>query len=133
VPRDDAGNPVLPITVKGTTILDLGEIVWDRPLFHSKQYLWPAGFRSTKCVFPIWAMEGFEWMGVLIARACVDGTIRRLPSISNPEEYTTYTSEIVDTGDDAPTFRVTPEDQPDLIFEHSTSSGVWTQVLAHSP
>lgn len=101
VARDEAGNPVLPITVKGTTILDLGEIVWDRPLFHSKQYLWPTGFKSTK----------------------------RLPSISNPEEYTTYTSEIVDTGDDAPTFRVTPEDRPDLVFEHSTSSGVWTQAL----
>lgn len=61
-----------------------------------------------------------------------DGVCRRLPSIANPDEYTTYTSEIVDTGDEAPVFRVTPEDQPDNIFEYSTSSGVWTQVSFHS-
>jgi len=38
----------------------------------------------------------------------------------------------VDTGDDAPIFRVTPEDQPREVFEYSTSSGVWTQVFLSS-
>jgi hypothetical protein len=63
VARDEAGNPVLPITVKGTTILDLGEIVWDRPLFHSKQYLWPTGFKSTKYV-RWWVAGGGMAVGV---------------------------------------------------------------------
>jgi len=74
--------------------------VWDRPNFHSRNYIWPVGYKST----------------------------RKFPSISNPGEYVTYTSEIIDGGS-GPIFQVTPSDDPSLVIKHATSSGVWCETL----
>jgi hypothetical protein len=45
VKRDADGNPVLPFVAKGATVLSLGTIVWDKPAFHQRGYLYPVGFR----------------------------------------------------------------------------------------
>jgi len=100
VPRDDEGKPILPYQIKGITILNLGSIVWDRPAFSSRNYIWPVGFKSQ----------------------------RRLPSVKRSGEYVIYTSEIIDGGN-APIFQVTPADDSNLVMKHTTSSGVWCEML----
>jgi hypothetical protein len=101
VERDTDGKPVMPFMAKGATIINLGTVVYDRQAFWNKNYIWPAGFKSS----------------------------RKLPSIKNPNEYVTYTSEIVDGGSSGPVFTVTPADDPSRVFSHSTSSGVWCETL----
>jgi hypothetical protein len=39
-----------------------------------------------------------------------------------------YTSEIIDGGK-IPLFQVTPSDNPSLVLQHNTSSGVWVEML----
>ena len=48
VPMDKSGKPVMPIQLRGLTIQNLGTIVWDRPKFHAKRYIWPNGFKSSR-------------------------------------------------------------------------------------
>jgi hypothetical protein len=100
VTRDSAGNPILPITIKGVTIHELGVVVWDRPNYHARNYIWPVGFRST----------------------------RKLPSIKNPAAQVTYTSLIIDNGD-TPGFQVIPEDAPELAVTRNTASRAWMEIL----
>jgi len=100
VERDSNGKPILPFMAKGATIINLGTIVYDRPSFYSKNYIWPVGFKSS----------------------------RKLPSMKNTNEYVTYISEIQDGGS-SPIFTVTPQDDPSKILSHSTSSGVWCETL----
>jgi len=84
-----AGTPTgKPIVSQGATILNLGTIVHNRPNFHSKRYLWPASFKST----------------------------RKIQSFKDSSRYVTYTSEIVDTGKLGPEFQVRAEDAPDVVF-----------------
>lgn len=94
----------LPVTIgKGTnevTIFRIGEIVWDREAYHTNRYIFPVGFMSKK-----------QYL------SAVDVTRR-----------TTYTSEILDGGDN-PIFQVTAEDQPGRKFSASSSSGVWKKIL----
>lgn len=78
----------------------MGTVIWDKPEFHSKNYIWPVGYKST----------------------------RKLPSTSNSKEYITYRSEIL-YGEKGPIFQVTPLDNSNLVFQHATSSGVWVDVL----
>jgi hypothetical protein len=48
IARDSDGKPLMPIVAKGATIHNLGVIVHDRPSYHSKNYIWPVGYRSTR-------------------------------------------------------------------------------------
>lgn len=48
---DVIGVPVFPIPLGTLTVYDLGEVVHDRPGFHSERYIWPIGFRSTR-IYP---------------------------------------------------------------------------------
>jgi len=100
LPRDSEGKVIMPFVAKGATIHSLGTVVYDRPAFQSKNYIWPVGFKST----------------------------RKLPSIKHAGEHTTYASEIIDGGT-APLFTITPADDPTLLFKHATSSGVWVEAL----
>jgi hypothetical protein len=45
VPRDDDGQVILPVTAKGATIHALGTVVWDRPNYHARNYIWPVGYK----------------------------------------------------------------------------------------
>eukprot|EP01116_Phalansterium_solitarium_P005921 TRINITY_DN181_c0_g3_i1.p1 TRINITY_DN181_c0_g3~~TRINITY_DN181_c0_g3_i1.p1 ORF type:complete len:1275 (+),score=555.76 TRINITY_DN181_c0_g3_i1:199-3825(+) len=100
VRRDSHGRPILPFHVKGALITDLGVIEYDRPSFHSKQYIWPVGFRSS----------------------------RDFPSIIAPGERVQYISEILDGGS-MPLFRVIPTDCPQHAWTATTSSAVWVEAL----
>ena len=44
IQRNGKGEPIFPISVKGASVECLGEIVFTKPNFHSKKYIWPAGF-----------------------------------------------------------------------------------------
>jgi hypothetical protein len=48
VPVDEQGRPIFPINLRGLTIHSLGKVVWDRPKFHAKRYIWPVGFKSSR-------------------------------------------------------------------------------------
>jgi hypothetical protein len=100
VARDAHGKPILPITIKGITIHDLGTVYWDRPNYHARNYIWPVGFRST----------------------------RKMPSIKTPGVQVTYTSLIIDNGD-SPGFKVVPEDAPEHTVVCSTASRAFTPLL----
>ncbi|CAG8438998.1 8343_t:CDS:10 [Ambispora gerdemannii] len=104
LPMNLDGTLKLPVTIgKGTnevTIFRIGHIVWDREAYHTNRYIFPVGFMSKK-----------QYL------SAVDVTRR-----------TTYTSEILDGGDN-PIFQVTAEDQPGRKFVASSSSGVWKKIL----
>lgn len=99
VKRDENGQPILPIFARGASILSLGTIVYDRPAFHSKGYIFPVGFKS----------------------------VRKLPSPSQPDKLINYYSEILDGGN-APIFKVTAQNN-EISFTEATSSGVWCTAL----
>eukprot|EP00771_Trimastix_marina_P002012 gnl/Trimastix_PCT/3121.p1 GENE.gnl/Trimastix_PCT/3121~~gnl/Trimastix_PCT/3121.p1 ORF type:complete len:953 (+),score=160.26 gnl/Trimastix_PCT/3121:57-2915(+) len=93
----------MPLTVSQTvTLLNLGTVVYDRPGFHNHTHIFPAGFR----------------------------TVKKFYSASS-NAMADYTNEIIDTGDDAPVFRVTSSENPAVVVEGSSPSGVWKSVREH--
>lgn len=38
----------MPIQLRGLTIECMGRVIFDRPKFHAKRYIWPVGFKSTR-------------------------------------------------------------------------------------
>lgn len=90
-----------PFPITSTSyVLNIGEIIYDRPAFHSERYIYPAGYKSVKAY----------------------------ASIDNPETRANYISEIIDNGSEAPIFRVTMEGTSH-VFEGSTPTAPWTNVL----
>ena len=100
VSYDDEGNPILPLTLGITTIHSLGMVITDRNTFHSRRYIWPVGYKSS----------------------------RTYASIVNPSAQSLYFSQIVDGGD-APRFEVWCEELPERIFSGSTPTGAWSSVV----
>lgn len=96
----DDGNPILPLTLGILTVHRLGRIVHDRASFHSKRYIWPVGFESS----------------------------RPYASTVHADRQTLYHSRIVDGGD-APRFEIVPNDAPDRVFAAATATGAWSAVL----
>jgi chromodomain-helicase-DNA-binding protein 7 len=102
IPRDENGKPIFPIHLfNGFCVMDLGHIVTDRPAFHTEQFIFPAGFKSSRTYF----------------------------SVLNASKKVRYTSEILDTGDEAPLFRVTMEDRPEISFEGPNPTLPWTYLI----
>jgi hypothetical protein len=107
VARHADGSPVLPFTVfRGLVVHALGKVVADKKHFHSKKYIWPVGFRST----------------------------REYTAMGDTSKKAQYVQEIIaaDDGDgDRPLFRVTclEEGKPPVAITAETSSGVWAAVL----
>ncbi|KAK7793295.1 hypothetical protein R5R35_004994 [Gryllus longicercus] len=69
IPLDVAGRPVFPIILGGPTVHSLGEVVSDRPGYHTEDYIFPVGFCSTrvygslrdpekKCVYTCKVLDG---------------------------------------------------------------------------
>ena len=87
----------MPIQLRGLTIENLGTVVYDRPKFHAKRYIWPVGFKSS----------------------------RMYASITTLDQRCLYTSEIVDRGEE-PGFLITcweDENNP-ITIEKPTASGL---------
>lgn len=97
---DDQGQPILPLTVGVVTLHSAGCIVADRPAFHNKRYIWPAGYHSS----------------------------RPYMSAIDPEAQTVYHNRIMDGGI-GPLFDVYSEDHPEQHFQAPTPTGAWTAIV----
>ena len=91
----------LPMDITQTTKLySLGTIVSDREGFQSERYIYPAGYK--------------------ISRVGKSTTV--------PNETVVWISEIIDTGEDTPLFKVTSEDGK-VSYEGATPTAPWSQIL----
>jgi len=97
---DAKGKPIFPIALGGLTVHSLGEIVHDRPGFHSERYIWPVGYCSS----------------------------RTYPSMKDPEMKCLYTCKILDGGF-GPQFEMCPEDDPDHPIIASSATACHCVVL----
>lgn len=101
VQYDSTGKVIFPLVLsKSASILSLGEVVADRPGFHSEKYVWPAGFKST----------------------------RLYTSIKQGSKKIWYTCEIVDDGSANPLFQISCEDLEEPVVM-PTPSSAWTEVI----
>ena len=101
VPRDANGKPKMPVHLGPSQyVLSLGQVVHDRPGFHAPNYIWPAGYKAVRVFF----------------------------SAKDPTQRVAWTCEIVDTGGDAPEFRLFAADDPLHVLKGPTATAVWTQV-----
>jgi len=96
---DEKGKPKLPIVLGNLTVWNLGTIVADRPKYHSKRYIWPVGFKSSRIYTSM-----FD-----VSRRCM------------------YTSEILDGGPE-PRFMVTSSEDEEHPIIATTASGAWAEV-----
>jgi len=81
------------------SIVSLGTIVYDRPAYHNKRYIFPVGYRA----------------------------LRYHRSLVNPTNKCKYLCEILDSGD-KPLFKVTCEEEPNKPISKDSASGVWTII-----
>ncbi|KAJ3343247.1 magnesium ion transporter [Gonapodya sp. JEL0774] len=100
VPRDAEGNLVYPFQVGAVAVHSLGRVEFERDSYHSRAYIFPIGYRTSK----------------------------RYMSIHDPQAETNWIQTIEDGGD-APRFVLTPEDKPDEIITGASCSAVWTQLI----
>ncbi|KAL0481359.1 hypothetical protein AKO1_012723 [Acrasis kona] len=100
VERNQHGQVILPIQLGASlTIHQLGQVVYDRPNYHTDKYIWPIGFKST----------------------------RLYSSVKDPNEKCLYTCEIMDGGE-SPVFVLTAQDDHESI-KGSSATAVWTVVV----
>jgi len=97
---DDSGIPLFPITLGTLRVFDLGEILPNKPGFHSERYIWPVGFCST----------------------------RLYPSMLDPERRIQYFCYIKDGGSE-PVFEIIPEDEADSPITAVTATACHCHVL----
>ncbi|KAJ3168909.1 hypothetical protein HDU88_001236 [Geranomyces variabilis] len=100
VPRDEYGQPVLPLHMGIFTLFSLGTIVHDRKAFHTERYIYPVGYKMS----------------------------RSYASTVNPDKQTSYTCSISDGGE-SPLFHITPEDAPENPVTATTATGAWTVII----
>jgi chromodomain-helicase-DNA-binding protein 7 len=92
---------LLPIRLSDELVLvELGTLVSDRSGWRSGRYIYPAGFISERLEI----------------------------SVVNPQEKAWYQSCVIDTGKDAPLFRVQVRDHPEIHFDGLTPSRCWWDV-----
>ncbi|XP_059618625.1 transforming growth factor beta regulator 1 [Phlebotomus argentipes] len=97
---DANGHPTqYPFSVGHLTISSLGEIVYDRPGFHSEQWIYPVGYTA----------------------------LRIYGSVRDPRRKTVYTCKILDGGAN-PLFEITIESDPDIVIS-STSPDACHAIL----
>lgn len=99
---DKDGNPIMPIQITPSLIIvNLGEIVTDRPNFYNNRYIYPKNFASLKMY----------------------------RSTINPNDKVWYKSSIIDDNTDSPLFRVEMKDDPSIHFDGRAPSKPWLDVL----
>ena len=99
VPLKKDGTPKIPILLPALTIHSLGVIAYNRPKYHTKNCIFPIGYKSS----------------------------RMFASIEPHDELVEYVSTILDGGDD-PIFQVSLKDMPHVVFRAATISAAWLQV-----
>ncbi|KAI9345562.1 F/Y-rich N-terminus-domain-containing protein [Obelidium mucronatum] len=99
-PTSESGSPILPLTAGVMTILELGEIVHDRPAYHAERYIYPVGYKSK----------------------------RSFLSMIDAAKQTMYLCEVLDGGD-SPMFVVTPEDCPERAVSAGSLTGAWIPIF----
>lgn len=100
IPLDCTGRPVFPILLGGLTIHSLGEVITDRPEFHSEDAIFPVGFVST----------------------------RLYGSAKDPEKKCIYTCKIFDDGN-GPKFEIAADADLDAPIVGPTADYCHTQLL----
>ncbi len=58
VPRNADGSIRFPVVVGAMNVHSLGNIVYDRPSWHSDKYLYPAGFKTSRAYASLTQPEG---------------------------------------------------------------------------
>ncbi|KAH3707982.1 hypothetical protein DPMN_067420 [Dreissena polymorpha] len=99
IPLDNLGRPIFPINIGDLTVHSVGEIIPDRPGFHTSNSIFPVGFCSTR-------MYG---------------------SLNAPERQCLYTCKISDGGN-GPMFEIVPDDDAQL-FKSRFLSECHSQML----
>lgn len=100
IPLDMTGRPVFPIVLGGLTVHSLGEVVSDRPDYHTEEFIFPVGFCST----------------------------RVYGSLLDPEKKCVYTCKVLDGGT-LPRFEIVPDNDPGAPLVGSSASECHSLLL----
>jgi hypothetical protein len=100
VQRDRYGEVIFPISLGALTIHSIGQVVYDRPNYHTDKYIWPVGYKAT----------------------------RYYTSVKDTNNRCLYTCEIHDGGEN-PIFVLTSEDNPDQPIKQSSATAAWTVIV----
>lgn len=100
IPLDFTGRPVFPIVLGGLTVHSLGEVVSDRPDYHTEDFIFPVGFCST----------------------------RVYGSLVDPERKCLYTCKVVDGGL-SPRFEIVADSDPNAPLVGSSASECHSLLL----
>ncbi|KAI7854915.1 F/Y-rich N-terminus-domain-containing protein [Circinella umbellata] len=100
VPKDEAGDYILPVQLGTIKLISLGQILTTPPSYHNNRYIFPVGYKIE----------------------------RVYKSMVNPDNLVTYTCEIKQ-GQSAPKFCITPGDQPDNCIEKDNPTAAWSTVM----
>ncbi|RUS73638.1 hypothetical protein EGW08_018593 [Elysia chlorotica] len=97
---DSIGRPVFPMVLGDVTLHSIGEIVIDRPSFHSLDSIYPAGY----CITRVYS------------------------SLHKPDSSCLWTCKISER-DEAPLFEIAAEDSSDIVFRASSPSECHSLLL----
>lgn len=72
IPLNPNGHPICPFSVNGFTVYSLGEIIWNKPGYHTDEYIYPVGYKISriyghfkdpekKCVYTCRVIENGEF------------------------------------------------------------------------
>ncbi|KAI9261382.1 F/Y-rich N-terminus-domain-containing protein [Phascolomyces articulosus] len=100
VPKDDAGDYILPVQLGTIKLISLGQILTTPASYHNNRYIFPVGYKIE----------------------------RVYKSMVNPDNLVTYTCEIKQ-GQTAPKFCITPGDQPGNCIEKDNPTAAWSTVM----
>lgn len=93
IPLDSTGQPIFPIAMGNFTMHALGEIVFDRPGFHTESSIYPVGYTIS----------------------------RAFGHLKDPDKKSIYTCKILDNGDDGPRFEIVPDSDYNLTISGSSA------------
>lgn len=102
IPLDITGRPVFPIVLGGLTVHSLGEVVSDRPDYHTEDLIFPVGYCST----------------------------RVYGSLKDPEKKCVYTCKILDGGP-VPSFEIVADSDLDAPLIGSSANDCHSMLLRH--
>ncbi|XP_067009940.2 transforming growth factor beta regulator 1 isoform X2 [Anabrus simplex] len=102
IPLDMTGRPVFPIVLGGPTVHSLGEVVSDRPDYHTEEFIFPVGFCSTR----------------------VYGSLR------DPEKKCVYTCKVLDGGS-SPSFEIVADNELDAPLVARSANDCHSLLLRH--